>query len=300
MELHPTFDTPEPISVRIDLPGGDVRIIASDRTDTVVEVRHGDDDDEEAAVQVEYVGGNLVVTSASRQSSEPPRHRGGNLIVEAVKQLSRSMLTGGCASVQVTIELPAGSDVRGQTDGGGFDCSGRLGEVRLRTDYGDIRLDQAGPVDLASDSGEISVARVTGHAEIASASGEITVHQIDGTASIRNDDGESHIRDITGDLRLISDSGDMTVDRVHGAVEAKSVDGSVRIGEVTRGSVVLASDSGDVEVGITRGTAAWLDVSTANGSLRNSLDPHDSAEGSDEVVEVHARSHDGDIVIRRA
>lgn len=299
MELHPTFDTPEPISVRIDLPGGDVRIIASDRTETVVQLRH-DDDDEEAAIQVGYERGNLVVTSASRQGSEPPRPRGGNLIVEAVKQLSRGLLVGGCASVRVTIELPSGSHVHGQTMGGGFHCSGRLGECRLHTDYGDIRLDQAGPVDLTSDSGEIAVERVIGHAEITSASGEITVHEIDGTASIRNDDGESHIRDITGDLRLISDSGDLTVDHAHGAVEAKSVHGSVRIGEVTRGSVMLASESGDIEVGIKRGTAAWLDVSTANGSLRNSLDPHDNAEGSDEVVEVRARSQDGDIVIRRA
>lgn len=296
MEFHPTFDTPEPISVRIDLPGGDVRIIASDRTETVVEVRH--DDDDEAAVQVEYVRGNLVVTSASHQ--DPPRHRGGNLIVEAVKQLGRGTLLGGCESVQVTIELPSGSHVHGQTMGGGFHCSGRLGECRLRTDYGDIRLDQAGPVDLTSDSGEISVERVTGHAEITSASGEITVHEIDGTASIRNDDGESHIGDVTGDLRLISDSGEMTVDRAPGAVEAKSAHGSVRIGEVTRGSVVLASESGDVEVGITRGTAAWLDVSTANGGLRNSLDPYENAEGSAEVVEIRARSHDGDIVIRHA
>ena len=296
----PTFDTPEPISVRIDLPGGDVRIIASDRTDTVVEVRY-DDGDEESAVQVGYERGNLVIESASRQGSGPSRHHhGGNLVVEAVKQLSRSMLLGGCESVQVAIELPSGSHVHGQTMGGGFHCSGRLGECVLRTDYGDIRLDQAGAVDLVSDSGEISVERVTGHAEIASASGEITVREIDGNASIRNDDGESHIGDITGDLRLVGVNGDMTVDRARGAVEAKSVYGSLRIGEVTRRSVVLTSESGDVEVGIARGTTAWLDVRTANGSLHNSLDPHENAEVPDEVVEVRARSQDGDIVIRRA
>ncbi|MEV6151911.1 DUF4097 family beta strand repeat-containing protein [Nonomuraea sp. NPDC052129] len=294
----PTFDTPEPISVRIDLPAGDVRIIASDRTDTVVEVQH-EDGDEEAAVQVEYVGGNLVVKSASRQGSDPIRH-GGNLIVEAVKQLSWGMSLGGGESGQVTIELPSGSHVHGQTMGGGFHGSGRLGECRLRTDYGDIRLDYTGTVDLTSDSGEISVERVTGRAEITSASGEIMVRVIDGNASIRNDDGETHIGNITGDLQVIGVNGDMTVDRVHGAVEAKSVHGSVRIGEVTRGSVALTSASGDLEIGIARGTAAWLDVSTADGSLRNSLDPHESPEACDEVVEVRARSNDGDIVISRA
>ncbi|MGI8415742.1 MAG: DUF4097 family beta strand repeat-containing protein, partial [Nakamurella sp.] len=34
----PTFGTPEPITVTIDLPIGDVRLTASDREDTVVEV----------------------------------------------------------------------------------------------------------------------------------------------------------------------------------------------------------------------------------------------------------------------
>lgn len=294
----PTFDTPEPISVRIDLPGGEVRIIAGDRTDTVVKVQH-DGGEEDAAVHVEYVRGDLIVKSASRQSSDPA-HRAGNLVVEAVKQLSWGVLFGGCESAQVLIELPSGSRVYGQTMGGGFHGSGRLGECRLRTDYGDIRLDRTDTVDLASDSGEISVDRIAGHAEIATASGEITVHEINGNASIRNDDGETRIGDVTGDLRLIGVNGDMSVDRAHGAVEAKSVHGSVRIGEVTRGSVVLTSTSGDLEVGISQGTAAWLDVSTADGSLRNSLDPRESPEAFDQVVEVRARSHDGDIVIRRA
>ena len=35
----PTFDTPEPISVTVELSVGDHRIVAGDRTDNVVEVR---------------------------------------------------------------------------------------------------------------------------------------------------------------------------------------------------------------------------------------------------------------------
>ena len=38
----PTFETPEPISVSLELGVGDVRIAASERTDTVVEVRPSD------------------------------------------------------------------------------------------------------------------------------------------------------------------------------------------------------------------------------------------------------------------
>ena len=39
----PVFATPEPISVTIELNMGDTRIIASDRTDTLVEVSPRDD-----------------------------------------------------------------------------------------------------------------------------------------------------------------------------------------------------------------------------------------------------------------
>src|SRR5437764_958604 len=38
----PTFDTPEPISVTVEFGVGDLRIVASDRTDTMVEVRPSD------------------------------------------------------------------------------------------------------------------------------------------------------------------------------------------------------------------------------------------------------------------
>ena len=39
----PTFATPEPITVSIELSVGDVRIVASDRTDTTVQVRPTDE-----------------------------------------------------------------------------------------------------------------------------------------------------------------------------------------------------------------------------------------------------------------
>ncbi|WP_433430501.1 DUF4097 family beta strand repeat-containing protein [Nonomuraea sp. CA-141351] len=292
----PTFDTPEPISVSIDLPGGDVRIIASDRTDTVVDVRPGDGEEGAAAVQIGYAGGKLVVKGA-----QPSRYAGAAGSRQSWGLVGLTRLLGNWdESAQVTIELPSGSHVQGEAMSGEFHCTGRLGDCRLRTDYGDIRLDQAGTVHLTSDSGEIAVDRATGRAEITSASGEIRIQEMDGTATIRNDDGECYIGEVTGDLRLIGTNGDMEVNRAHGGVEAKNVYGSVRIGEVARGSVVLTSTSGDLEVGIRQGTAALLDVSTANGRLLNSLDPRESPDGFDETAEIRARSHDGDITIRRA
>ena len=61
-----TFDTPQPISVTFDLGVSDLRITATDRADTVVEVRPSDPDeptDVTAAEQtrVEYADGVLQI-----------------------------------------------------------------------------------------------------------------------------------------------------------------------------------------------------------------------------------------------
>ena len=66
-----------------------------------------------------------------------------------------------------------------------------------------------------------------------------------------------------------------------------------------RGSVVLETQIGDLEVGIREGTAAWLDVSARAGKVHNALDAADAPEASAETVEVRARTSVGDVVIRR-
>jgi len=63
---------------------------------------------------------------------------------------------------------------------------------------------------------------------------------------------------------------------------------------------VLETAAGELEVGIREGTAAWLDVSSHYGRVRNSLDETDSPEQSEATVEIRARTSYGDINIRRA
>ena len=67
----PTFETPEPIAVRIEAGDGSIRLIATDRADTVVEVRPRDESrssDVWAAehTRVDFRDGKLVVSGAKR------------------------------------------------------------------------------------------------------------------------------------------------------------------------------------------------------------------------------------------
>src|SRR2546423_15265525 len=109
----PTFATPEPISVDIELDVGDVKIVAGDRSDTVVTVSQPDPASSLAIqaaqrVQVDHSAGVLKI-----KQSVPWHHK-----------LNQSLDT---AIVTITVELPAGSHVRGKTALGTFVSEGRLG-----------------------------------------------------------------------------------------------------------------------------------------------------------------------------
>jgi DUF4097 and DUF4098 domain-containing protein YvlB len=279
----PTFDTPEPISATIDLAVGDVRISAADRSATVVEVRPSDasnEDDCKAAelTRVEYENEQLLVKAPKLRS-----------------WLSR----GDGGSIDVTIELPAGSRVHAAVGLGDFDCDGRLGDCRVKTGLGRIRVDRADAINLKTGAGDISVDRATGRAEVTAGSGDVRLRELDSSAVIKNSNGDTWVGVAAGDLRLNAANGSISVDLAHATVAAKSANGDVRLGEVVRGSVVLETKIGDLEVGIPEGTAAWLDVSSRFGHVRNALDATDAPGPSAETVEVRARTSVGEVVIRR-
>ena len=278
----PTFATPEPISVTLDLAVGDVRFTAGDRVDTVVEVRPTDrsrdlDVEAAAATRVNYSTGALVIKG--------PKPRG---------------LRHKVGSIDVTIELPARSSVHASAAMADFHGQGRLGECRFKTAAGHIRLDQTGSLHLSTAAGHITVDDVSGNVEISTGSGEVRIREIDGTAVIKNSNGDSWVGDISGDVRVNSANGSIAVDKALGAVDAKTANGNVRLGEVVRGSVGLETAMGELEVGIREGTAAFLDVRTTFGAVRSSLAASDGPEKSEESVDVRARTAFGDILIHRA
>jgi Putative adhesin len=278
----PTFDTPQPIFASIDIGAGRVRISASDRADTIVEVRPTDESED-----------------ADVKAAEATRIEYGNgrLVVEGPKSKLRSLFRR-TASIDVTVELPTDSrvDAKGSAD---VRSEGRLGDAEFSSAAGDLRLHHTGRLKLRTAAGDISVARAVGHADVGTAAGKIWIGEIDGTAVAKTSSGDVDVGEVTGDLRLNTAYGDISVDRALATVAAKTAYGSVRIGEVVRGSVVLTTGYGDLEVGIAAGTAAWLDVNSQFGTVRSDLHAADAPEPAAETVEVRARTGYGDIVIRR-
>jgi DUF4097 and DUF4098 domain-containing protein YvlB len=286
----PTFDTPGPIFAAIEMGAGIVRINASDRTDTVVEVRPGDELDEADVrvaeqTQVEYSAGRLLVRVPKRSKA-------------------RWWLPGWGPSVVVSVDLPTDSHIQVDTSAADVRCEGRYEEAVVDNSYGNTWLDEvAARLRLHSSYGGIRVARAAGHSDIVTSGGEIRVDQIDGTAVVKNAHAGITVGEVSGDLRLNSSSGEIAIDRVLGpGVTARTAYGAVRIGQIVRGTVTAETSYGQLEIGIADGTVAWLDVSTQHGQVDSSMDAADG-DGpgeSDETAEVRARTSYGHIIIRRA
>jgi DUF4097 and DUF4098 domain-containing protein YvlB len=264
---------------------GSLLITAGDRLDTVVDVRPRDpkkDQDVRAADQTEvtYAGGVLTVRT--------PKQR---------------YLIGRTGTVDVTVELPTGSrvDVTGawaQVLG-----EGRLGEVRVKTSSGDVRLGTTGPLQLTASHGSITVDRVEGMAEITSSSGSMRLGTLDGPAVLKNSHGSTTVGTAVGDLRVSGANGDIDIARAESSVTATTAHGALRVADVARGTVHLETSFGAIEVGIREGTAAWLDARSGHGQVRNTLTASDGPEGAGEdgdTVKVRARTRFGSIDVLRA
>jgi hypothetical protein len=277
------FDTPEPISVELELRVADVRVAAGERADTIVQVRPSDSskrDDVAAAEQtrVEYAGGRLLVKAPRRLREFSPFSDGG--------------------SIDVEIELPAGSDLSGHTAAGGFRCTGSLGRCELKSSAGGITVDRVARAKLIT-AGDIRLGRVTGDAELSTATGDVRAGAIDGSAVIKNSNGDVRIGEVGGDLRVRGANGDIEVGSSYGSVSAKTANGHIRVGSIHRGSLVAETATGGIEVAIADGVAAWLDLKTGFGQVNNGLEATDGPGSVGEHVEVRAKTGFGDITIRR-
>ncbi|GEC07187.1 hypothetical protein SSP24_48420 [Streptomyces spinoverrucosus] len=279
----PSFDTPEPISVTAHVEAGSIQFTAGDRLDTVVEVRPRDpkrDLDVRAAEQTEvtYTGGVLTVRTPK-----------GNLFG-----------LGRTGTADVTVELPTGSRIDMTGAWAQVFGEGRLGEVRVKITAGDARFDETGPLQLTVSHGPITVDRVEGRAEITSSTGNVRVGLVDGPAVLKNSHGNTTVGAVTGELRVSGANGAIDIERAEASVTGTTTNGPLRVAEVARGDVQLESSNGAIEIGIRQGTAAWLDVSSNRGHVRNTLAASEAPEETEDTVKVRARTNWGNIDVLRA
>ncbi|OIJ87305.1 hypothetical protein BIV25_39500 [Streptomyces sp. MUSC 14] len=190
------FDTPAAISAVLDIPAGHIKFIAADRTDTLVEVLPADASkgrDVKAAerVTVAYADGVLRI--------ETPE--AGNRVI------------GNSGSVEVTVELPAGSRVEAHASLAELRGVGRLGDVAFDGQQATVRLDEAAGARVTLQDGDIIVGRLHGISELSTQKGDLTVTEA-----------------MSGAVTLRTQHGDITVDAARGV--SASLDAGTPYGRI--------------------------------------------------------------------
>ncbi|GIJ00389.1 putative adhesin [Sediminihabitans luteus] len=279
----PVFATPEPIVAVVDLAGGTLTVVASDRTDTEVTVTPSD-------------------------PTRPGDVRAAN---EAVVELHDDTLTvrinrswrtyspfGSNRSADVTIALPSGSRLEGGSLGPLL-ATGRLGACTFTSRAGDVRVDEAHALDLRASAGAVVVGRATGPTSVVASAGQVRLREVTGDAVVKNTVGSTEVGESTGTLRVNGAHGAVTVTRSLGETTVRTAHSAIRVEEAAGGTLRLENSSGSIDVGIPEGTAAWVDATSDKGVVRNLLTEVPTPDAADRTVEVCARSGWGDVVVRR-
>ena len=275
----PTFVTPEPITATVEVAGAQVRVTASDRTETVVLVQPID----EASRSDVKVANQTKVDFADALLS--------------VKTIVRGDKNG---SVAITIDLPAGSSLAASVAHSSVRVDGPLGQCELHMASGQVQLDRIDALQANISAGEVAIGYIAGRTDIDGAAFAIRISETEGPVAISSSGGRAWIGHAAADLELSSGGGSFDIDRADGSVTATTASGAIRIGRLTRGQAKLMNGSGNIEVGIGEGTAAGIDVNSERGSVRNSVTSPEDPATSDNRVAVHARTRHGDIIVQRA
>lgn len=282
----PTFATPDPLTIVIDVSGVVLTLRAEDRDETTVDLRPHNP---ARAADVELARRTTVDLVHNRLVIRSPRTARARL---------RSLFGGG-DRVDLDIAVPTGStlEVRGWGD---LTSSGDLGAVDIDTAMGDIDLDSVGRIRAKTSAGDIRIASAAGSADLRTSAGGIEVGHAGADVTANTSAGDVRVDEALGDLRLSTSAGDVRVERATASVSVKASAGDIRLQSVRSGSVTAESTYGRVEIGVVEGTAAWLDVEARHGVVRTELEDAPGPEESDETVELHATTGYGDIIVRRA
>jgi DUF4097 and DUF4098 domain-containing protein YvlB len=255
------FPGSDPIDVSADLASGRVALAAgpvSATTVTVVPSRFSRNSERLISeVRVAFDHGRLEIAGPKRAG-----------------------LFRGSAGFDVTVTLPEGSRCVAHTASADVTCTGDLAEL-----------------DAQTASGNVTAAIVTGRLQAVTSSGDVRVDDT-GPAEIRTASGDVRLTRARGDVSVRTASGDVSVASAAASVNTITASGDVRLAQVARGSAQVSTASGDVVVGVAAGVGVYLDLASTTGSVTSRLD---EAEPSGDVpLEVTCRTVSGDIRVIRA
>jgi hypothetical protein len=273
--LSETYQTPGPVVLNLAIPAGVIEIDTTPGQTTQVELEATTDSARELLAQTRVElrdrgGGHEVVVDV-------PTTRSGFFIS-----------FGRGPDFRLRVSCPPGTEL---------DVHTKSADVRARGFFGTSEIKTA--------SGDIHLGEVDGEARIKTASGDVSVDDVHGTTHVQTASGDLAVQrarsDVTGQLV----SGDIWIRDALRSVALNTVSGDVRLDAVLEGSIDVTAISGDILIGVRRGSQVFVDCNTISGSTNSELELSDSPSSTTggepgPQLEVRAKTVSGDIGIVRA
>ena len=212
----------------------------------------------------------------------------------------RTLAAAGTMEVDIDVENPDDWDITQLGDS----ISVRYARTGWRSRAGKVFV-QTPPdtsVDVSVASADIALLGTLGDARVRSASGDVRIDSVQ-RLEVRTASGDVRADRVAGRLIASTASGDVRVDTAGDDVEVGSASGDVRLGRCDGSNIAVKAVSGDIVLGLPAGIRVEPDISSLSG--RTSL-PSPATTATDttateprRAVRVHLRTVSGNITIDR-
>ena len=276
-----TFSTPGHVRLDLELPAGAIELETAETDETHVELESASG---KASVEEMIADARIELSRRGDvyQVSVEVRTRHGVWISFS----SGPDIRLGTPDLRLRISCPKGAELDVRTKSADLRARGEYGKVDVKTASGDINIDEAADTYVKS------------------ASGDIHVELVDGTLDVKTASGDLHAGSVTRDANLNLVSGDVYIGDCGGSVSTNTVSGDQRYEAVVNGRVELRAVSGDIAVGIRRGSRVFIDANTVSGSTSSEFELADAPQAAPNpdapLVEVFAKTVSGDVRLERA
>jgi DUF4097 and DUF4098 domain-containing protein YvlB len=271
--MQKTFEVSGPVELDVRLTSGAIDVDPSLEGRVEIELTATDEESQ-----------RLIDEARVELQDHPERQR---VLVDIPRKRSGGFSFGlvfGRSGITCRVRCPEGSLVNVKSKSADVLARGAIGGLNVQTASGDVEAD-----------------RILGGLSVKSASGDVQVREVDAGASVQTASGDVSIDVVRGAASIATASGDVRVGEAYDNVSANTVSGDQHHGAVMSGNVAAHSVSGDVMIGVRRGSRVYLDCNTVSGDTSSELElTSDAATGDGPLVEIRAKTVSGDISIVRA
>jgi len=256
-------------------PGGSIDILGWDEPRAAIRVRIRNADSDAFRFDFTETGTGIEI-----RSEEVRNVRNVSIVVE-IQLPARSDLRLRTAGGGITIRNIEG-EIRGSTGGGELTLSNLKGTIRLTTGGGRIELtDSRLDGRVSTGGGSVLLENVEGDIDATSGGGNVVYRNVvtpsrtypADAVHIRNAGGAIRVADAPAGADVRTGGGNVRIRSAGQYVKARTGGGDIDVGEV-EGWVEASTGGGDITVDDVRG---WVDASTGAGTIRVTMtgDPGD-------------------------